>query len=70
MLALVAKPAARRHAKDVEKSLLALRLFRDEEILPLAKARAAVGCADWPVPQAERDPLFLKAKYRDDERAA
>ena len=70
VLALLAKPAARRHAKEVEASLFALRTFRADEIAPLARARARTGYAAWPVPQAERDPLFLRAKYADDERAA
>jgi hypothetical protein len=69
-VALLAKPAARRHASEVQTSLAVLRAFWTEEIRPLARARAAAGYEAFPVAQADRDPLFLRARYGDEERVA
>jgi hypothetical protein len=62
-LALLAKPAARRDAADVELHLAVLREFWEVEVIPLARARRATGCTTWPVPQPDRDPLFLRARF-------
>jgi hypothetical protein len=64
---LLAKPAARRRAADVEALLSTLRRFWHLELAPLAHARAAVGSTAWPVPQAERDPLFLRARHHAEQ---
>jgi len=69
-VALLAKPAARGHAAEVQTSLGVLRAFWKEEIRPLERARAAAGYEAWPVAQADRDPLFLRARYGDEERVA
>lgn len=69
-VALLAKPAARRRAADVQSHLATLRRFWLAEIAPLAHARAAAGFPAWPVPQAERDPLFLRTKYRHEADVA
>jgi hypothetical protein len=69
-VALLAKPSARRHASEVQTSLAVLRAFWTEEIRPLGRARAAAGYEAFPVAQADRDPLFLRARYGADERVA
>lgn len=63
-LALVENAGARGHAADVQGSLDALLRFWDEEARPLAEARARTGFATYPVPQHERDVLFVEARHR------
>lgn len=69
-VALLAKPAARNRAAEVQSLLATLQHFHDEELAPLAHARTTTGYHLWPVPQAERDPLFLRAKYLHETRVA
>jgi excinuclease ABC subunit C len=69
-IALLAKPAARCHAADVEANLAVLRRFWDDEVEPLARACTGTGYPTWPVAQADRDPLFLRARYGAQERVA
>jgi hypothetical protein len=69
-VALLAKPAARCHAAEVEANLAVLRRFWDEEVGPLARACPGTGYPTWPVAQADRDPLFLRARYGEQERVA
>ena len=65
VLALVEKPAARRHADAIQASLGLLKRFWDEESEPLRQAMVAAGRGrDRFLPQTERDPLFLKARSR------
>ncbi|MCC6621831.1 MAG: GIY-YIG nuclease family protein [Deltaproteobacteria bacterium] len=59
-LRLLEKTSARRRAKDVEEDLEAIGRFFDEEAAPLRAAIAATAFEVWPVPQRERDPLFLR----------
>jgi len=59
-LRLLERASARHRAKDVEADLEALGRFFDEEAAPLREAIAATGFGAWPVPQGERDPLFLR----------
>lgn len=61
-LALLDKPRARRDAKAVQDDLVALDRFYRHEALKLADARRRTGEARWPVPQAERDSLFIRAR--------
>ena len=69
-VALLAKPAARCHAAEVEANLAVLRRFWDDEVGPLARACTVTRYSAWPVAQADRDPLFLRARYGAEERVA
>ena len=63
VLALVEKPAARRHAEQVQTALRVLKRFWDEESEPLRQALVAGGRGgDRFLAQTERDPLFLEVR--------
>ena len=57
---LLEKPSARKEAAEVEDDLKSLRRFFKEEARPLADAVRATGYTAWPVPQCDRDPLFVR----------
>jgi len=59
ILNLVENAGARRSPSKVQEYLDELKRFWRHEALTLAKARKATGCAEWPVPQFQRDLLFL-----------
>jgi len=59
---LLDKPRARRDAKTVEADLAALDRFYRHEAEKLARACQRTGETRWPVPQRERDALFLRAR--------
>ncbi len=61
-VALLDKPRARRDAAAVQADLDALERFHRHEALRLRAACARVGETRWPIPQAERDALFLRAR--------
>lgn len=61
-LALLDKPRARRHATTVEDDLDALDRFYRHEALRLAHALRTVGETRWPLPQTDRDALFIRAR--------
>ncbi len=62
-LALLEKPAARRHAEPVQAALQLLKCFWDEESEPLRQALVAGGRGgDRFLSQTERDPLFLEVR--------
>lgn len=60
-LALLEHPGARARAGQTEDDLRAIGRFFRAEARALARARRRAGFAAYPVPQAERDPLFLRA---------
>ncbi len=63
VLALLEKPAARRHAEQVQAALQLLKCFWDEESEPLRQALVAGGRGgDRFLSQTERDPLFLEVR--------
>ncbi len=63
VLALVEKPAARRHPESTQAALRLLKDFWDEESEPLRQAMVAAGRGgDRFLPQTERDPLFLEVR--------
>jgi len=65
VLKLVESPGARRNPSKVQEHLNELKRFWMHEVLTLAKARKATGCGEWPVPQAQRDIVFLSYRaYR------
>ena len=62
VLALLDKPAARRHASTVQEDVDAIERFWRHEAQKLADARRRVGDDRWPIPQADRDALFIRAR--------
>ena len=62
ILNLVEKTGARRRPSTVQQYLDQLRRFWRHEVLTLAKVRKATGYTEWPVPQYQRDLLFLSSK--------
>lgn len=60
--ALLDKPGARRDAKAVEDDLAALDRFYRHEAQKLALACQRTGETRWPVPQVDRDALFLRSR--------
>ena len=59
VLNLVESPGARRVSRMIQEHLDELKRFWRHEVLTLAKARKAAGCDEWPVPQEQRDLVFL-----------
>ena len=59
ILNLVENSAARRRPGKVQEHLDELKRFWRREVLTLARVRKATGCGEWPVPQHQRDLLFL-----------
>ena len=59
ILKLVENTGARHRPTKVQEYLDEIKRFWRREILTLAKARKATGYTDWPVPQYQRDLLFL-----------
>lgn len=59
-VALLDRAGARAQAEVVQADLRLLRAFFREEAAPLRAAVTATGFTAWPVPQADRDPLFLR----------
>lgn len=63
VLALIESSSARRSPRDIQDWLNALRRFWRFEVLPLKRAREKSGMFAYPVPQADRDFLFIQARY-------
>ncbi len=61
-LALLDKASARREAPRVQEGLRALDRFYRHEAVRLADARRRCDERRWPVPQEERDALFIRAR--------
>lgn len=64
---LLEKVAARRDAALVQEHLRCLRQFWRQEAKPLAQAVKASKLMEYPIPQADRDRIFLR--LRDQSRA-
>lgn len=60
MMALLERPSTTAKAPEIQADVDLVAAFFHEECEPLHKAIAATGFATYPVPQAERDPLFLR----------
>ena len=56
---LAENAGARRRPGKVQEHLDDLKRFWRHEVLTLAKVRKATGCEEWPVPQYQRDLVFL-----------
>jgi excinuclease ABC subunit C len=64
ILNLVENTGARCRPTKVQEHLDELKRFWRREALILAKVRKATGCDQWPVPQDQRDLIFLSYKLR------
>jgi predicted GIY-YIG superfamily endonuclease len=64
VLALIENAGARRSGKQIQKSLNQLKLFWRFEAASLRRVREALGYAVYPVPQKERDFLYLKRRFQ------
>jgi excinuclease ABC subunit C len=61
-LTLVESAGARRKSIMIQEHLDDLKRFWRHEVLTLARIRKATGFAEWPVPQFQRDLVFLSYK--------
>ncbi len=57
---LLEVPSARAKASEVQADVDLVTTFFHEEAKPLRRVVEATAFAHWPVPQTERDPLFLR----------
>lgn len=60
---LLEKTSARRDASAVEADIRALDRFFRHEAMKLAAARQRAGDARWPIPQEDRDAVFIRARW-------
>jgi len=67
ILALVEKPSARRSPQQIQEAIDSLKRFWRHEASPLHRVTRDTATATWPVPQQERDPLFLQYRLRRKE---
>jgi len=59
VLSLVENPGARSKSSEIQQHLDELKRFWKHEAVRLAKVRKATGFDEWPVPQHQRDLVFL-----------
>ena len=62
VLAMLENAGARKKSVMIQENLDSIKRFWRLEAVPLAKALKGVGDSAYPVPQADRDRLFLKYK--------
>jgi excinuclease ABC subunit C len=67
ILALVEKPSARRTPQQIQEAIDLLKRFWKHEASLLRRVTRDTGIATWPVPQQERDLLFLEYRLRREE---
>jgi predicted GIY-YIG superfamily endonuclease len=70
VLSLVENAGARHKRERVQECFDALKRFWKHEANPLARARARVGFGEYPVPQRERDILFISSRMPAEPREA
>jgi hypothetical protein len=61
---LLDRPTALARREETQKKLRTIRLFWRHEIQPLRAASQAVGLVNYPVPQRDRDLLFIDLRER------
>jgi hypothetical protein len=61
-LELLEHPGAVARRAEIQEELAAVALFFEEEACALARARAALGYGAYPVPQRDRDLLFVETR--------
>src|SRR5262249_53558357 len=64
VLALIENAGARRKRRDVQDHLDALKRFWKHEALSLKRARERAEFLTYPVPQEDRDRIFLQARFQ------
>jgi hypothetical protein len=62
ILHLVENGGARHRPSKIQEYLDELKHFWRHEVLTLARVRKAIGYTGWPVPQYQRDLVFLSYK--------
>jgi hypothetical protein len=62
-LALLERPGARNSSEEVQEHLQNILRFWKQEALTLADARKRTGYSQYPVPQNERDFIFLRKRF-------
>jgi hypothetical protein len=63
VLALVENAGARRKGRQIQEALNRLKLFWRHEACSLRKVRETTAYEPYPVPQRERDFLYLKRRF-------
>ena len=63
VLALVENAGARRKGKEIQQALNRLKIFWRFEACSLKRVRETTGYGAYPVPQKERDFIYLKRKF-------
>jgi hypothetical protein len=61
-LELLEHPGATARRAEIQEDLAAIAFFFEEEARALARAQAALGYGVYPVPQRERDLLFVESR--------
>ena len=69
VFSLLENAGARKDPKEIQDHINALIRFWKYEAKPLAKARVTAAFEIYPVPQRERDILFLKRRYAAEARS-
>jgi excinuclease UvrABC nuclease subunit len=64
MMVLIENASARSHAKEIQDHLNILKKFYRREVALLTRACQRTKYTDYPVPQKERDLLFLRDRFR------
>jgi hypothetical protein len=70
VLRMLENRSARRSSGKVQEHLDELKRFWRRECLTLARARKATGCGEWPVPQEQRDLVFVSFRASRTELAS
>jgi hypothetical protein len=70
VLSLVENAGARRRPRAIQELLNEVAYFWKHEAVPLARMRKLAAYQGYPVPQKERDLIFLRARYLLAERRA
>jgi len=70
VLKLLENQGARRSSSKIQEHLDELKRFWRREAQALAKARKVTGCGEWPVPQEQRDLVFVSYRASRTEVAS
>ncbi len=67
ILSLVENAGARKSKREVQENLNLLKRFFEHEAISLLRARLRCGSSVYPVPQLERDEIFLKYRLSNQQ---
>lgn len=70
VLALIENAGARRKGRDIQRALNRLKWFWSHEACSLKRVRETQGYTEYPVPQRERDFLYVKRRFQKQEERA